>query len=495
MKKKCAVAIDVGGTSVKMVLASLGKGGIQIEDEYSFANPSVRANGHLYINLLEIFKYIKVGLIKFINRGVYIATIGIDTFGNGYGVLDKNNNLMGIPFHYRNPLDPDIATKMERIMSPKEVYFRTGVHLMKSNVLVQLFNEVLLDAPSIHEGQRYLPFPGLLYYLLTDVQQTEQTIASVSNMMTSGAKTWDYDLIKRFGIPERLFADVSESGSVIAPLTHDVQVETGCVAAKVINITSHDTETALVAAPFFNEDTVFASIGTAIVFGTQTDAPIINEKGYQYHFKNSYGAFGRNTLCKDISGFWILNQCLLQWQKKQRDLDYGGLCILAANSKENRTYINVNDPIFRTLPDNMVDCIKEYCVRTKQPIPTTIGEMTKALFESYALQIKFSLECLEEITGKKQYHNLVALNGGVRNRMLMQMIADATACQVTAGSEYASVIGNVLLQYYACGEIESTQQLHEIAEKSSTIYTFTPVETDMWDKALQIMKGKNLFEC
>ena len=495
MKKQCAAAIDVGGTSDKRDLASMEKKNVRIEDEFSFANPAVRAGGNLYINLLDIFQYIKAGLVKFNSRGVSITSLGIDTFGNGYGILDKNGKLMGIPFHYRNPLAPDIVERMEAVVPQRDIYMETGVHLLKSNVLVQLYNEVLLGAPSMAEGCRYLPFPGVLYYLLTNVEQTEQTIASVSNLMYSGAERWDRALIDRFSIPQRLFGDIAPGGSVTARLSHDVEVETDCTEATVINIAGHDTETALVAAPFLREDTLFVSIGTAIIFGTQTDRPVVNEAGYRCHFKNSRGALGRNTLCKDISGFWIVDQCLTVWRKKQPELQYGDLCMLAANSKENRTYINVNDPIFRTLPDNMVECVKDYCRRTAQPVPATIGEMAKTLFESYALQIKFSMECLEEITGQRDYRDVVALNGGVRNHVLMQMIADALQCPVTTGSEYASVLGNILLQYQARGEIGGLDQLHEIAANSSVSHRFEPRQTAKWDAAVQFMRENYLFEC
>lgn len=495
MKKKYYVAIDVGGTSVKMILASFDKKSVKIEDEFSFQNPSVRACGNLYINLLEIFQSIKTGLSKFTNQGATVSTIGIDTFGNGYGILDKNGKLIGIPFHYRNPLDPEIAEKMEEIMPQKEIYKLTGVHLMKSNVLVQLYNEVLLDSPAIREGQHYLPFPGVLYYLLTDTQQIEQTIASVSNLLSEGAQAWNETIIEKFGLPHRLFGEIVPGGSVMAPLTHEVQVETGCTEANVVNIAGHDTETALVAAPKMDERTMFVSIGTAIIFGTQTDAPVINENSYSYHFKNSYGALGRNTLCKDISGFWILNQCLTQWQKKQRDLDYADLTMLAANSKENRTYINVNDPIFRTLPDNMLDCIRSYCERTGQPVPSSIGEVTRMMLESYTMQIMYSRKCLEEITGRTDYDEIVVLNGGVRNPLLMQMIADATGCRVTTGSEYASVLGNVLLQLHAVGEAESLDELREIARNSSFVKHYEPNKTEKWNEALVFMKTNGLFEC
>lgn len=494
VKKKNLVAVDMGGTSVKMLSAAFEKDRLVIKDDYSFTNEPVTIMNNMYLNIWNTIQNIETGLLKFSSFGEKVGSIGIDTFGSGYGYLDKMGRLVSTPFHYKDSRTDGIVEDIEKRISAWEIYKSSGVCLRKSNVLAQLFVDVKEDAWMLSEGKDFMPLPCLLFYLLSGVKQTERSIVSEGNLLDGRSGEWNWDLFHKLSIPGNLFMDICDAGTVKASLDHNVVLETGCSDALLVNIIGHDTENALAAAPGFNENKIFLSIGTAIVFGTQTENAVINRKGFDFHFKNVKGMHNRNSLCKDISGFWIVNQCMRVWKKKRRDISFAELCVLAGNSKENKTYINVNDPVFRSNHDDIIECIQDYCKRTGQPVPGTIGEITKCLYESYAICIKYAYECLTEITGRAGYEEAVVINGGVKNAMLMQMIADALEIPVVTGSGMASAMGNILLQLEAHGELKGESEMREVAAKSSVVERYEGQVSSKWKDGLAYMKENGMFD-
>jgi len=261
----------------------------------------------------------------------------------------------------------------------------------------------------------------------------------------------------------------------------------------VVNVIAHDTESALMATPLPDRGTVFASLGTSIIFGTRTEAPVVNEAGYAYHFKNVTGAFGANSLCKDFPGFWILNRCVDSWRRDGVELGPGDFSRLAGEGRGSIAFLDISDPIFRSDEADMVRTITDYCARTGQPELPSRSEMIRCLFESMALQVKWSLECLGKITGESGWTRLSAMSGGTLNPVLLQMIADATGLDVLAGSPVASSVGNLLAQLYSSGDLATPAEIRDVASASCDTRLFTSRMDGRWDDALGRMKGIGLF--
>lgn len=489
-----AIAVDIGGSSGKMLAARLEHDRLQICDEYVFVNEPVPVLDNLFINVFGIFESIRHGIARFSHLDGRFATIGIDTYGNGYGILDRQGRLIGCPHFYKDRRTEHILDRVREIIPLEELYRQTGIWPARSRVLMQLLCDVLEDAPAIRSGQTFLPLPNLLAYFFTGEKAAERTIASVECLLDPRQSGWNGSLFERLGIPAGLFPRFSEGGSVLGEVTGSLARQLDCGPLQMVTAFCHDTESALVAAPRLDAGKVFASLGTSIIFGTQTSQPVVNDLAFVHRFKNMAGAFGLNSLCKDFPGFWILDRCIAEWRQTSADVSYATLCEEARNAGENKTYVNVGDPVFQLQSDNMIATIQEYCRSSRQPAPETRGAIARCLFESYALYIRNSLACLQEITGAEPYRELVAVNGGVRNALLMQMIADASEIPVTTGSPFASSMGNLLTQFYASGQLSSLAEMREAAWRSNQVNEFEPRPAEKWRQALAFMKSSGLLD-
>lgn len=491
--KDYSIAADVGAGSGKMLAARFEKNRLVICDEFVFANRPVYVLDDLLINVFGIYESIQQGVGYFSSLEGRCDSLGIDTYGNGYGILDQRGRLIGTPHFYKDRRTSDILDKICKVVSLREFYEKTGVYPTPIRVLMQLYSEAIEGTQAIRYGNTFLPLPNLLNYFFTGEVMAEKTIASVECLLDSEQRGWNYDLFGRLSIPAGMFPAFAGGGSVIGPLAEPVAARLGCPPIRVINTFGHDTESAIIAAPRFNMNKLFVSLGTGFIFGTQTVKPIINDKSYRYCFKNMCGPMGLTSVCRDFPGFWILEQCLREWKKSDPDITYAGILEMTESAPENDSYINVADAAFQLHSPNMVHTIAAYCSRTKQPAVNTIGEIAKCLFESYALQIKWCYECLKEIAGKTDYTELVAIGGGTRNPLLIQMIADALQLPVTTGSPVASSMGNLLTQLYAKGELTSLEEMREVAYRSCDARTYEYRCSGKWDRALAFMKENGLI--
>lgn len=492
MREQYYVAIDVGASSIKAIATTYEQDKIKLCNQIAFKNSPIVIAGNQHINISQIMKNINNGLQAFSKTGKCKA-LGIDTYGNGYGILNQDGKLISNPYYYRDLRTENIMEKVEHIISAYDLYKETGIFPIKSRVLFQLYCDVLEEAPAIRKGKIFLPLANLLEYFVCGEATAEHSIASVSYLLDRDGKHWNFSLFEKFGIPAELFPEIKDGGTIIGETTDEFADSIKHSPIKLVRTISHDTESALLAAPRYNDNKVFVSLGTSFIFGVQTDKPVITEQGYKYYFKNMQGAFGKVSLCKDFPGFWLLNQCMKQWKKNNISLTYDDICMIVSTTRDNNSYINVSDSRFRLDAEDIPKEIQEYCIRTGQPSVEGIGPIAKCLFESYALQLRWCFECLKEITNKYDYQELAAISGGVHNHILMQMIADALEIPVVTGSPLASSIGNILMQLHAHGEVDTLQDMREIAYHSSEIIYYESHPTPKWRNALAFMKEKQLL--
>ena len=490
MKESLYAAADIGATGIKMAAAVYDGRKLRIVDTYSEPNLPKVKDGHEFADIGHMLKTIRDGLGWLGENGRFVS-LGIDTYGNGYGILDAEGKLIQEPYHYRDRRIDGIMDQVHRCFTDWQLYEQMGNYPVKTRALFHLYRDVLDCSPNIMRGERFLPLSSLLEYLITGQASVERTIASVLYLLEQDGRQWNYEVFRKLGIPEKLFGPLSEPGRPNGSITRSFAAGAGIEGVPVISVAGHDTESALMAAPGLDKTKVFVSLGTSFIFGARVKAPVVNRESFHDRFKNMRGVGGTYSLCKDFPGFWILERCMEQWRKQVPRLDYEAVCAAAEKVRDNRTFIDISDDRFRVSGDNLPETIREYCLETGQKCVEGVGDTSRCLFESYALYLKWNIRRLSRITGET-YRELVAVNGGVRNRLLMQMFADAAGIPVVAGSPLASVGGNLLMQLYAAGEAKTLWELEQIASATWEPVVYESSHLSRWDEWLEYLEHRGL---
>ncbi|MCD8121606.1 MAG: rhamnulokinase [Clostridiales bacterium] len=492
MKDPVYVAVDIGATGIKLAAAAWKDEKLEVKDIYAVKNaPLVEAGGE-YADIAYMLRVIREGLERFSEKYSCVS-VGIDTYGNGYGMLDQNGKLVMNPHYYRDRRIDGIMDRVHEHFTDWELYERMGNIPIKTRGLFHLYQDVLEDSENIRRGSDFLPLPNLLEYFMTGERGAERTIASVLYLLDKDGENWNYEVLRRLGIPTNVFASLLEPGVKKGTIQESFSQNHEVQGVPVITVAGHDTESALLAVPGLNESKAFVSMGTSFIFGARVNEPVVNEASFCYGFKNMRGAFGSYSLCKDVPGFWILERCMEAWRAEIPDLDYDMVCQAVSEAGENRTFLNISDDRFRVSESNILTAIENYCIDTGQEPVREWKAVARCLFESYALYIRYNLELLGSLTGKR-YESLEALNGGVRNTTLLQMLADATGIPVTAQSDWASACGNLLMQLYATEVFASREDLDRAAEHSCRPVIYRSRPSSFWEERLQYMKQRQLFE-
>jgi rhamnulokinase len=491
------LAIDIGGSSVKIIAAKLKEKGINIFVEQTLPNEPLAFNGHLYIDIYKLNDLIKSAVKGISKKEGQLESLGIDTYGNGYGMFDEDMSMIGLPFFYKDTRTQGILHEIEKRVPLREIYEQTGVYPTEIRVLMQLYYEVITKSTRIENGKHLLLLPDLLGYYLTGEQRAERSMASVANLLSTGGGVWCYQLMQSLSIPIEIFPPIVEAGQGDArlPLLPEVCDELHCGDVRLACITSHDTESALLAAPMLDIGMLFVSLGTSVICGTQTSTPVICDKGYKGGFKNMYGAFGSNSLCRDFNGLWMLEKCMELWRKINPKISYVDVLHACEIGGENDTYIDVCAPSILFYKGTLIEAINNYCLHTNQPGVNSIGEIAKCIFESIALQIKWTYEQIKQLIGGNNFYGISVVGGGAQNRLLMQMVSDALVLPLYPGSAYSASMGNILMQMCAAHELNSKEEVKEVARNSCENCIITPVgSADKWDAALDRMeKNKEKF--
>ena len=421
------------------------------------------------------------------SKGCEPVSLGIDTYGNGYGIFDENLEMIGLPLFYK---DLSLQGNLQRIAQEvplREIYDRTGVYPTDIRVLMQLFHEVSLGSNRIVTGRHLLLLPDLFCFFLTGVFQAERSMASVASLLNWDDGNWCFGLLEKLSIPTDIFPALfdcwNDEGGL--PFLPEIREELSCKSTRLVRVVSHDTESALLAAPMLDERKFFVSLGTSVICGSKTEKPVICDEGYQRKFKNIYGAFGSNSLCRDFNGLWILEKCMEFWRKDKPNLTYEEIIKASESAGENDSYIDVCDPSIQFFKGNMPAAINCYCLQTGQGALDSMGEVANCVFESIVLQIKWIYEEIRMLTGRDDFDGISVVGGGVKNVLLLQMISNAIGLPLYKGSEFSATIGNVLMQMYVNQELGSIEEIKEVVWNSCDVNVIEPSSSQgKWDAAL-----------
>lgn len=454
------LAIDFGGGSGRVMAGSIHQGILKLEEVYRFPNRQVHLGGYIYWDFLALFEEMKAGIRQAVRQGYSIRSIGIDTWGVDFGLIDKNGNLLGNPVCYRDARAEGMPEELFDETELSAHYAEAGIQVMHINTLFQLCSMKKSDDVQLRVADKLLFMPDLFSYYLTGVANNEYCIASTSELLDARTRTWNRGLIERLELPQSLFGDIVMPGTVRGRLKPEICEELGLPEeVEVIAVGSHDTSSAVFAVPQAEGQQAFLSSGTWSLLGAEVPQPILSEEARKAGFTNEGGVGGKIRFLQNITGLWMLQRLMAQWKEEGKNVDYDYL-LTAAEASDIASVIDVDDKSFQSPPDMEV-VIAGYCRNHGCQVPVSQGEYVRCILQSLAQRYKRGIEQLNSLlpTPVEQLH---IVGGGCRNALLNRLTAEALGIPVYAGPIEATAIGNILVQALAKGEIKDRSEIKEI---------------------------------
>lgn len=489
MAEQKMLAIDLGASSGRGIVGSFNGEKLSLKENHRFSNDPVILCGRMHWDILRIFHEIKQSIAKTVLDGDAITSIGIDTWGVDYALLDASGRMLSNPYHYRDARTEGIVSYVGRFFAPAELYAQTGIQCMNFNTVFQLAADLRDHPQMVQNASRMLNIPDLLNYFLTGNMANEYTILSTGALLNAHTRSYAEDLIAKAGIPQRLFGSIVRPGTKVGKLLEQVQDEVGKIDADVLTVASHDTASAVIAVPTQEKEFLFISSGTWSLMGTELDAPKINAETEKYNFTNEGGINNTIRFLKNIMGLWLIQESRRQWRREGKEYSFAELEALAKAAKPFRCFINPDDPCF-VAPGDLPARVREFCERTGQYVPQTVGEIVRCIYESLAMKYRYTAGIISQLTGIRP-RVIHVVGGGTKDGFLSQMTADACNLPVCAGPEEATAIGNLLVQMMATGEAKDLSQARAIVAASFACKHYLPQNASAWNEAYQTFCALN----
>lgn len=479
---KRVLAFDFGASSGRAIIGCFDGDKITLEEVHRFSNDPVSVGGTVYWDVLRLFYEIKQGIIKAKIAGGF-DSIGIDTWGVDFGLIDSEGKLMENPVHYRDARTAGLVDEAFKTMPKEKLYGITGIQFMELNTLFQLISLKKYRPWMLERADKMLFMPDLFGYMLTGKMCAEYSIASTSQLIDIDKRTWSKEILDAFGIKESVFAPLVQPGTVLGELSKEICEECGVDPVPVISVCGHDTQSAITSVPCEDGDFAFLSSGTWSLFGTELDKPIVNETSMNINITNEGGFDGSTGFLKNIIGLWLIQESRRQWKREGKEYSYADLEKLALAAEPFKCFIDPDAPEF--VPHgNIPERVREFCRKTGQYVPETVGEIMRCIYESLAMKYRLTFEKLRECT-ERDYPVIHVIGGGTKDGLLCQMTANSCDRTVKAGPIEATVMGNVAVQLMSDGSVENIGQARKIVAESSELKTFEPKDTDKWAEAYE----------
>lgn len=479
---KRVLAFDFGASSGRAIIGSFNGEKITLQEVHRFSNDPVSVGGTVYWDALRLFHEIKQGIIKARLAGGF-ESIGIDTWGVDFGLIDAEGRLMENPIHYRDARTVGLVDEAFKTMPREKLYGITGIQFMELNTLFQLISLKKYRPWMLERADKMLFMPDLFGYMLTGKMCSEYSIATTSQLIDLETKSWSEEILDSFGIKKSLFAKLVPSGTVLGELSKEICEECGVDPVPVISVCGHDTQSAITSVPCEDGNFAFLSSGTWSLFGTELEKPIVNETSLGINITNEGGFDGSTGFLKNIIGLWLIQESRRQWQREGTDYSYAELEKLALAAEPFKCFIDPDAPEF--VPHgNIPERVREFCRKTGQYVPETVGEIMRCIYESLAMKYRLTFEKLRECT-ERDYPVIHVIGGGTKDGLLCQMTANSCDRTVKAGPIEATVMGNLAVQLMSGGSIEDIGQARKIVAASSELKTFEPQNTEEWSKAYE----------
>jgi len=456
------LAIDIGASGGRHILGWLEDGVIHTEEIHRFPNGMIQNGNHLCWDIEALQSEIITGLKKCAEVGKVPDSVGIDTWGVDFVLLDKDGNLVGPTVAYRDSRTDGMVSEVSKYISEPDLYARAGIQKMFFNSIYQLMAVKALTPEYFDVAEDLLFMPDYLHYLLCGVKKNEYTIASTSVLINAKSKTWDDEIIDRCGFPKKIFGEIVPAGTILGGFTDDIKRLVG-FDCKVIMPPSHDTASAFLAVPAKSDKSIYISSGTWSLMGVELAEPITTEMSRLANFTNEGGYDYRYRYLTNIAGLWLL-QCI--HKEIGNNIGYAELVDLARASSCSSIF-NVNDERFAA-PDSMVSEISDACRQTEQDVPQSLGDFARVIFYSLAVSYADTKKKLEELTGIK-FDCINIIGGGSQNEYLNELAAKKCGLTVYAGPTEGTALGNITAQMISLGVLPDIHAARDAIRRSFEI--------------------------
>jgi len=474
-------AVDLGAQSGRVAVGRFDGERLGVTEVHRFPNVPVRTRETLNWDILRVYRDVLDGLRAAAREAGRVDSVAVDSWGVDFGLIDSHGRLVQNPVHYR---DARRARAMDGVLAripARELYERTGIQLMPINTVFELGAMAAEGDPALDTAATLLLVPDLMHYWLCGASTSELTNATTTQCFDPHTGGWATDLLERIGVPTRLLPDVVQPGTRLAPLSHAVAEETRLRDAEVVAVATHDTGSAVAAVPFRQPGSIFISAGTWSLVGLEMKAPVITDAAFAANLTNEGGVGGTFRLLRNVTGLWLVHECRRVWAQEGREHSFEQLVALAKDAPALRSLIDPNDPVFDE-PGDMPARVRAFCAHTGQPEPVEPGAVVRCILESLALKHAQTIDVLAAVTGTSP-REIHVIGGGARNELLCRWTADAAGLPVLAGPEEATLVGNLLVQAMALGEISSVDEGRAVISASVAPTAYEPQETSQWVEA------------
>lgn len=460
------VAVDIGASSGRLILGSLENRKIAIKEIHRFSNYSFTEDNSNKWNSKKLLNEILKGLEKAKQLGINSCSLGIDTWAVDYCLLDSNNQEIKEIVSYRDNRTDGAIDKFSRLITKEKIYNKTGIQFLPFNTLFQLYTE---NPAILEKAETVLLVPDYLIYKLTGKKILERTNASTTQLLNVHTNELDSELLATISLSREQFPEIVEPGIAIGKLRNEWFKEYDLPEVEIRTVGSHDTASAVIGTPGFGDSWAYLSSGTWSLIGTEEEQPIINELSFLNNYTNETGANNKYRFLKNIMGMWLVQEVSKQLNYIY---SYEELAKLAEKEKPFQHIIDVNDQRFLN-PENIIEEIKSYCEETNQSIPTTVGKIIRAIYDSLALSYKKEITALQQITAKN-IEELIIVGGGGNIDLLNQSIANLAKITVKIGPSEATALGNIAIQMLSNNDIRDINEAREIIRNTYPMKVFKP---------------------
>jgi rhamnulokinase len=483
----------MGASSGRHVVGRFDGEKLRLEEVYRFDNGPVDVAGNLYWDLLSQWTHVTAGLRAAGARlGARITSVGVDTWGVDFGLLGRDDLLLGNPSHYRDARTNGMLEKACSIVPRAEIFQHTGLQFMQFNTLYQVLAMKLAGSPLLDIAQTLLMMPDLFHWLLTGRKSNEFTNATTTQFYDPVQGDWAGELLGKFQLPTDILGPIAQPGTNLGPLRPNLVAESGLSKAEVVLPGTHDTASAVMAVPAASRpgarpDWCYLSLGTWALMGIESPEPVVNDQVLELNFTNEGGVGDTIRLLKNITGLWLVQECRRVWNQSGRDWGWEDLNRLSAAAKPLVSFIDPDAHDFLA-PSDMPEAIRQFAQKTGQAVPEDEGAVLRCALESIAMKFRQVLGMCEQLCGGR-LDTIHIVGGGTRNRQLCQAAADACARRVLAGPIEATSIGNVMMQAVAAGAVGSIAEAREVIRNSFDVEEYEPQNTAAWDEAYERFLG------
>jgi rhamnulokinase len=479
MKTNTFLAFDFGASSGKGIIGKLDNDKIHLEEIHRFSNQMTSLHGSFYWDVFRLYDEIKAALNSCKQKKIMPESIGVDTWGVDYALLDEQGNFLGIPYAYRDHRTDTAMDDVFKRIPKAKLYELTGIQFMQFNTVFQLYAAVRDKLPILGLASDLLFMPDIFNYMLSGIKKTDFSFATTSQLYNPATGKWEEKIFDAIGVSPDIMQEIIEPGTIIGPLESRMADEFGMTGVDITAVASHDTGSAIASIPAEDEHFAYISSGTWSLMGIESEHPIINETSARLNFTNEGGVGHSFRVLKNIMGLWLIQECKRIWDSKQQEYSFADLVKLAEQSTPFKSLVDPMDNRFLN-PESMPETIAGFCKETGQPVPQTTGEFARTVFESLAFAYRKTIDGIKEISDKpiKRIH---IIGGGSQNELLCQFTANVTGLPVIAGPAEGTALGNIMVQALAKGYVKSLNEMRQIIRNSFHFKTFEPQDQDLWE--------------